>query len=108
MKLITLILVSVFAVYSEVFILNLHLKSVDRYISALKYQNPLIKANDSVPSTTSPYTDEDDMADELSLVPSEYIPNDTEIDKETQTILSDMYIADYTFNASEYNRVKNL
>lgn len=103
MKLIALILLLFGGIFAEVFILDLQLKSVDHYISSLKYTKPTINN-----SADLLYNDEDNVGSEPSLVPSDHSVNETELDNETQTVLSDMYTEDYTFNSSEYNHVKDL
>lgn len=99
--------------FAEIFILNLQLKSVDRYVSSLKYQSPLASANandSSVASAILLYNDEDNVASEVSLRPSEYLENVTSdiTDNETRAVIDDMYIENYHFNSSEYFLMKDL
>lgn len=114
MKFIILILFSILfsGVFSEIFILKLSLKSVDSYVSSMKYQFPLINDNTNsnnsvVGSSISLYNDEDNVASEMSLGPSKYRANENAaMDNETRNVLTNMYIEDYTFNSSDYMRVK--
>lgn len=115
--------------FAEIFVIDLQLKSVDRYVNSLKYQSPPPLMNTSrigddddnssnghlAPSTLSTTNDDGhrDIDEMIDVAGDSHMPGDIDRhcdDNETQSVLRQMYQDDYIMQNSsdEYTRLRNL